>query len=168
MKLHAITTMSVLAIAALGVAAGLGTPAHTGRATLDAATAPAAAKAPTYVLLNCSGKGVIEPSSSILTCADAGMRLESLHWTTWSSHFAGAYGTFSENDCRPSCATGHFHDYSVIVTAWGSKGVAGDSGERAYASLTLTFQGSSRPPVYELVNGKLVTSYPVTQVMPAA
>jgi hypothetical protein len=170
MKLGLLTTMtSAFAIAAVGLTVGLTTSARTGRATLDAATAPAAAtaKAPSYVLLTCAGKGVTEPSSDIITCADAGMVLQGLHWTTWSSHFASAYGTFSENDCKPSCANGHFHNYSVIATAWGSKGVSGHSNERAYTEFALTFPGSSRPPVYELVNGKVDATYPVTQVLPA-
>jgi hypothetical protein len=171
MKLGPITTIiSGFAIAALGLTVGLATSARTPRATLDAATVPAAAtaKAPAYVLLDCSDKGVTRPSSYIITCADAGIRLQGLHWTTWSSDFGGAYGTFSENDCEPSCADGHFHDYPVIVTAWGVKGVRGHSGERAHTELTLTFPASSRPPVYELAGGKVVATYPVTQLMPAA
>ena len=171
MKLGPLTKItSAFAIATLGLTVGLAMPSHTSRVTLDAATAPAAtgAKAPTYVLVNCSGKGVTQPSSYVITCADAGIVLEGLHWTTWSSHFASSYGTFSENDCKPNCASGRFHDYSVIVTAWGGKSVKGHVSERAYAELTLTFPGSSRPPVYVLAGGKVVTTYPVTQVMPAA
>lgn len=171
MKLGPVTTItSAFAIAALGLAIGLTASARTGRATLDAATVPAAtsAEAPAYVLLNCSDKGGTEPSSYIVACADAGMVLKDLHWATWSPHFAGAHGTFSENDCKPSCAAGHFRDYSVIVTAWGSKSVKGHPNERAYTELTVTFPGASRPPVYELVGGKVVATYPVTQVLPAA
>jgi hypothetical protein len=170
MKLRPLTTItSGFAVAALGLALGLATPGHDGRVTLDAVTAPAAApaKAPGLVLLNCSGHGTTEPSSYIITCADAGIRLEGLHWTTWSSHLAGAYGTLSENDCQPSCAGGHFRDYTVIVTAWGSKTVRVSARERAYTELTLTFPGTSRPPVYVLDSGKVVATYPVTQLMPA-
>jgi hypothetical protein len=166
MRLGLLATMtSAFALAALGLTVGLATPARTGRAALDAATGPA--KAPTYALVSCTAKGETEPSSDIITCADAGMLLTALHWTTWSSRFASAYGTFSENDCKPNCASGHFRAYSVLVTAWGSKSVTGHSSERAYAELTLTFPGSSRPPVYELANGKVEATYPVTQVLPA-
>jgi hypothetical protein len=171
MKFGPLTTMmSGLAIAALGLTVGLATPARTPRATLDAATVPATAtaKAPAQVLLNCSDEGVTEPSSYIITCADAGMSLKGLRWTTWSSRFASAYGTFTENDCQPSCAGGHFHDYPVIVTAWGGKSVTGHSGERAYTQFTATFPGGSRPPLYELAGGKVVATYPVIQVLPAA
>jgi hypothetical protein len=161
---------SAFAIAALGLTIGLTSSTGSSRATLDAATAPAAttAKAPAYVLLNCASKAVTKPSSYTITCADGGILLKGLHWTTWSSRFAGAYGTLSENDCKPYCVDGHFHDYSVIVTAWGSGSVKGHSGERAYTKLTLTFPGSSRPPIYHLVNGKLVATYPVTQLVPAS
>jgi hypothetical protein len=172
------TTTSALAAAAAGLAIGLATsPGTTTPATLDAATSTSAvtatavtataAKPPEYVLRNCDFKGVTEPSSYVLACADDGLGLASLHWTTWTSHFAAAYGTLYENDCTPNCADGHFHDYPVIVTAWGSASVAGHPGERRYTQLTLTFPGTSRPPVYQLVNGKVVTTYPVTQVIPA-
>jgi hypothetical protein len=171
MRLGPLTTItSAFAIAALGLAIGLAAPARSSRATLDAAVVPAAAtaKAPAYVLFDCSGRGVTGPASYIITCADAGTSLEGMHWTTWSSHFASAYGTFSENDCKPSCAVGHFRNYPVIVTAWGSKSVKGHASERAYTELTVTFPGTSRPPVYELVDGKVVATYPLTQLVPAA
>ncbi|HTU74731.1 MAG TPA: hypothetical protein VMG38_14550 [Trebonia sp.] len=158
---------SAFASGAVGLTVGLALPARPGQATLAAATAPAAT-APAYLLLTCSDQGQTEPSSFIMTCADAGMRLEGLRWTTWSSHFASAYGTFSENDCEPNCASGHVRDYPVVVTAWGSKGVPGHSSERAYTELTLTFPASSRPPVQALAGGKAEVTYPVTQVLPAA
>jgi hypothetical protein len=171
MNLGPLTTMmSGFAIAALGLTVGLATPARAPRVTLDAATvvATAMAKAPARVLLNCSDEGVAEPSSYIITCADAGMRLKGLHWTTWSPRFASAYGTFTENDCQPSCAAGHFRNYPVIVTAWGSKSVAGHASERAYTEFTATFPGGSHPPLYELAGGKVVATYPVIQLLPAA
>jgi hypothetical protein len=178
MKLGPITTMtSAFAAAAVGLAIGLATsagaiPAGATPATLDAATSTSAvtataANAPQYVLRDCDFKGVTEPSSYVLACADDGLGLAGLHWTTWTSHFAAAYGTLYANDCQPNCADGHFHNYPVIVTAWGSASVAGQPGERRYTQLTLTFPGTSRPPAYQLVNGKIVTTYPVTQVIPA-
>jgi hypothetical protein len=178
MKLGLMATITSVFTLAVGLTIGFAASAGTTEATLDAATAPASgasvaavtsgATAPKYVLLDCPFKGVTEPSSYILACADDGLGLESLHWTTWTSHFAGAYGTLYENDCQPSCADGHFHTYSVLVTAWGSRGVKGNPSERAYTELTLTFPGTSRPPVYQLVNGKVVATYPVTQVVEAA
>jgi len=163
------TITSLFTVAALGVAIGIAASAGSSRATLDAVTTPQAATAPApkYVLLDCALKGVTVPSSYVLACADHGLGLEGLHWTTWTSHFAGAYGTLYENDCKPSCANGHFHTYPVVVTAWGSRAVNGNPNERAYTELTLTFPGSTRPPVYKLVNGKVVATYPVTQVVPA-
>jgi hypothetical protein len=169
MKQRLITTItSALATAALGLTIGLMASAGSTHTTLDAATAPAAgAAAPEYVMLNCDFKAVVRPSSYVLACADDGMGLVHMQWTSWTAHLASGYGTFYENDCTPSCASGHFHYYSVIVTAWGSAGVTGHPSERRYTELTLTFPGTSRPPVYVLVNGKVVATHPVTQVLPA-
>ena len=174
MKQRLITSItSALATAALGLTIGLMASAGSTHTTLDAATAPAAgtaaasSAAPEYVMLNCDFKAVVRPSSYVLACADDGMGLESMQWTSWTAHLASGYGTFYEKNCTPSCASGRILDYPVIITAWGSAGVTGHPSERRYTELTLTFPGTSRPPVYVLVNGKVVATHPVTQVLPA-
>jgi hypothetical protein len=57
---------------------------------------------------NCTSPSV-EPSEIVLTCADAGVRAQNLHWTSWTGAIATAVGTLTYNDCMPSCAGGHFH-----------------------------------------------------------
>ena len=154
-------------IAAGGGGAALassGTPAAT-RAT--ASTQAATAKAPKYVVLDCSFKPVVAPSSLIVTCADAGIRLEDLHWTSWTPKLASGYGTFWENDCTPNCADGHFHYYPSLEVLWGSAKVKGHPADRRYTELTVIFTGKARPPVYVLKNGKLVATYPLTQTFDA-
>ena len=44
--------------------------------------------------------------------------------------------------------------------------MSGHPAERRYTEVTLIYPGA-RPPVYKLVNGKLVATYPVTQTFPA-
>ena len=67
-------------------------------------------------MLNCNFKPVVEPSSYVLTCADDGTGLTDVHWTSWTSHLASAYGTFYENTCTPNCAEGKINHYRALVT----------------------------------------------------
>lgn len=71
------------------------------------------------VVVDCLGKGKVEPGTFILTCADGNAYLSRLHWTTWNSEMATATGTLAENDCVPYCAAGHFHSYPALVVLWG-------------------------------------------------
>jgi hypothetical protein len=153
-------------IAAGGGGAALaqsGTPATHATASTPAATA----KTPRYVVLDCSYKPVVAPSSLIVTCADAGIGLRDLHWTSWTPKLASGYGTFWENDCTPNCAEGHFHSYPSLEMLWGSAAVKGHPADRRYTELTVIFTGKTRPPVYVLKNGKVVATYPLTQTFPA-
>src|ERR1700689_2730484 len=65
----------------------------------DAATASAKP-----VVVNCSNRLVTRPASFTPYCADYGIVLEHMHWTSWNSHLASGYGTVSENDEYPSHA----------------------------------------------------------------
>ena len=102
----------------------------------------------------------------MLACADDGAGLQGLHWTSWTPRLASGYGTEYENDCQPNCAEGHIHHYPALVVLWGSGSGSGHPAERQYTQVTLIYPGA-RPPVYELVNGKVVATYPVTQTRPA-
>jgi hypothetical protein len=90
-------------IAAAGGGAALvssGTPA-------TASTQAATAAIPRYVVLDCSFKPVVTPPAFVVACADNGMGVEGLHWTSWTPKLASGYGTIWENDCTPNCADGH-------------------------------------------------------------
>ena len=162
----AIFTGAVI-IAAGGGGAALassGTPAST-HAT--ASTQAATAKTPKYIVLDCSFKLVVAPSTFIITCADAGIGVQHLHWTSWTPKLASGYGTFWENDCTPNCADGHVHYYPSLEVLWGSATVQGHPADRRYTKLTVIFTGKTRPPVYVLKNGKLVATHPLTQTFDA-
>ena len=147
-------------IAGTGLAAGLAAAA--GATT----TAHAAAQRPRDVGLDCSFKPQVKPGTYVLTCADAGIGLERMRWTSWTQKLASGYGSEWENDCRPNCAAGHLHHYPVLAVLWGSGSVQGHPAERRYTQLTLIYTGA-RPPVYKLEHGKVVATYPATQTFPA-
>ena len=161
------TIASGFAVAALGLSLGLAGCA--GAATTSAAAvtrAGSAAAAPQYVVLNCMDKAQVKRGTISLACADNGIGLTHLHWTSWTPQLASAYGTNWENDCLPSCAQGHVHNYPVVAVLWGSATVKGHPGERRYTEATLSYT-KRRPAVYATsCNGKVVATYPVTQTLP--
>ncbi len=49
---------------------------------------------------------VYKPESITITCADGGMYVKKIQWSTWGKEGAAGYGVLSENLCKPSCAEG--------------------------------------------------------------
>ena len=153
---------------ALAVGLGLALPGAAGAATVKAAAAKPAAATPQYVAPDCSGVGQVKPGTIELACADDGLGLTGLHWTSWTPELASAYGTEWEKDCTPDCASGHIHDYPVVVELLGSATVKGHPGERRYTEATITYT-AGRPPVYtKNCSGKVVPTYPVSWTLPLA
>jgi hypothetical protein len=101
----------------------------------------------------------VKPSSYVLACADAGMGLEYVRWTSWTPAMGSGYGTFYENTCTPDCASGHLRRYPALATLWGASAVAGHPADMRYTRLTLVFTGD-RPPLYA---GQRQPTYPLTQ-----
>ena len=151
-------------IAAGGGGAALASPGTPATTPATPSTQAATAK---YVVLDCNSKPVVAPSTLTIACADAGMGVQGLHWTSWTPKLASGYGTFWENDCTPNCADGHVHYYPSLEVLWGSATVTGHPADRRYTELTVIFTGKTRPPVYVLKNGKLVATYPRTQTFAA-
>jgi hypothetical protein len=136
--------------AAAGLGLSLGLPASAGAATAGAATATRAATAaagPRYVVLNCMDKAQVKPGVISLACADDGIGLDHLHWTSWTPHLASAYATSWTNDCKPSCAAGHVHNYPVVVVLWGSAAVKGHPAERRYLWASLSYTTKRHPAI---------------------
>jgi hypothetical protein len=162
------TAAAGFAAAALGLSFGL--PGGAGAATASAhavAGAGSASAAPRYVVLNCMDKdtGQVKPGTIYLACADDGVGLTGLHWTSWTPELASAYGTEWQNDCQPNCAAGHIRDYPVVTMLWGSATVKGHRDERRYSEVTVSYP-KNRPAVYTIRNGKVVATYPVSQTLP--
>jgi hypothetical protein len=159
-----ITLLIIALLAMVGTGAGIGLAATASASTHTSTRASATAsvaKPLKYVLFDCRSGPEVKPSSYIEACADGGLGLEDLHWTSWTAELASSYGTMYENDCTPNCAEGHFLHYPALVVLWGSATVKGHPIERRYHWLTLIFTGK-RPPVYTLEHGKLVATYPAT------
>ncbi len=47
-----------------------------------------------------------KPKAMTLTCADGGLYVDRIQWTSWSQKGATGTGIFYENLCEPSCAEG--------------------------------------------------------------
>jgi hypothetical protein len=160
------TIAAGFAVAALGLSLALAGCAGPATTSAAAVTRAGSAAAPQYVVLNCMDKAQVKPGTISLACADNGIGLTHLHWTSWTPQLASAYGTNWENDCKPSCAEGHVHYYPVVAVLWGSATVQGHPGERRYTEATLSYP-KRRPAVYVTsCNGKVVATYPVSRTLP--
>jgi len=96
MKLRTITAMTT-AVAAVGFSLGLGSSSAAAAATTHPAVTgkqAATARTPRYVVLDCNFKPVVAPPTFIITCADAGIGVRDLHWTSWTPKLASGSGTF--------------------------------------------------------------------------
>lgn len=67
-------------------------------------------------VMTCAGTTVVRPSSYVLACADDYTYFVKIHWTTWSTASATARATFVQNNCTPTCVTGHFVKYPARLT----------------------------------------------------
>jgi hypothetical protein len=47
-----------------------------------------------------------KPKAITFTCADGGLYVDKINWTSWSKNGATGTGIFYENLCEPSCAEG--------------------------------------------------------------
>lgn len=92
---------------------------------------------------DCTSGHSEEPSSIVVTCADAGTTLSDVSWSSWGNDTASGTGTAEVNDCDPNCAAGStksYPDVSVELSA-----PEDCEGQRQYTELKLTY-GSERPP----------------------
>ena len=137
------------------------TPSSRATATHAATLANAPTGARRFVLWDCEGKAQVEPSSYILTCADAGMSLFGMHWIQWQPGYATGTGTEAEKECTPSCAAdGKILYYPVNVTLTGSA-LLSQGGPFSYTKITLNYPGAA-PAVYSTVNGTTTVTHPST------
>ncbi len=163
MKRRQIAVGVITLLSAAGLSLGLGLTASAGAASAHAGTTQAS---PRYVLRECNFKPVVEPGTYEIACADDGLGISGMHWTSWGPHLASGYGTSWEKLCVPNCADGKIGHYPVLVMLWGSATVKGYPGDRRYTEVTLIYTGN-RPPYYQLVNGKVIKEYRQTLTVPA-
>ena len=119
------TAVTTAGIAAAGIlAAGL-------------VAAPIANAAPTTKVVNCLGKAVAKPKEIVLACADAGIMIDRIRWTSWTPDRATGLGTLVWNTCLPTdCASGVVEKYRVRITLGG---VASGEGVDVFSQAALRF-----------------------------
>ncbi|WP_157116950.1 hypothetical protein [Nocardia vaccinii] len=60
-------------------------------------------------VLDCSfDKPAVRPQNLILACADLGVQVEKITWTSWAADKAEGDGTERDNTCTPNCAAGNY------------------------------------------------------------
>lgn len=53
--------------------------------------------------------GIRRPKAIVFACADFGLSIDHLRWSSWGGRVARGHGTYRYNDCDPYCAARHFH-----------------------------------------------------------
>jgi hypothetical protein len=102
----AITAGAVFLSAALAVSLFSGQPEAAQRSTIQESASPIPSLNPDQVLTwNCEIPEH-KPESILITCADGGIYVEKIKWSTWSQEGATGLGVYSENLCEPNCAEG--------------------------------------------------------------
>lgn len=98
-----------------------------------------------------------EPASIVIACADGGLGLEQLDWTSWGATRATGTGTLWQNLCTPDCADGTFAYYPASVTL--SRVVDSTSGP-AFSLVSLTYPASAPKKVTGQVLSQFTLWYP--------
>jgi hypothetical protein len=84
----------------------------------------------------------IRPAVITLACADNGLGVENMTWTSWTTSAATGKGTLWEKLCKPDCADGQIGTYPVAVTLSAAK--TSPQGQW-FSRLTVTWE-ATRPP----------------------
>jgi hypothetical protein len=82
----------------------------------------------------------VEPTSISLACADNGVGVEKLVWTSWTENNDFGTGEVWENKCTPNCANGTIETYSATMSLLGVETTTGGR----LSHLTVAYQGIGR------------------------
>jgi hypothetical protein len=86
------------------------------------------------VWTGCAHRPSVRPAEIVVACADANFYVERLRWRRWTATDAVATGVAHRNDCKPYCAAGHFHSFSLTIRL--SRVVECVSGRREFSRIT--------------------------------
>ncbi|MFL5766587.1 MAG: hypothetical protein ACJ758_01930 [Actinomycetota bacterium] len=100
---------------------------------------PASAAGRTYVTYDCAHVKT-EPRQILFACGDGAFFSDHLHWRKWHSFRAVGRGEFHQNDCRPDCARGTFHERDGKIVLHGRQWCAGIH-KSVFAHARITFDG---------------------------
>ena len=85
---------------------------------------PALAASTDTAIIDCAGKPVSEPTSIVITCADAGVMINKITWSAW-------------NTCLPkTCIAGIIRRYPVRITL---SGLGSTPNAHAFTTIDLAF-----------------------------
>jgi hypothetical protein len=134
-------------IFAAGVVAVAGTAAAV-LVAVPASAKPAAPASPRpVVVVNCAGQGVVKPTTfDPPFCMPSSQFVSGLSWVSWRSNAFGS-GTLEVNSCNPSCASGKYLKFPILVVLWGAKSWPQHSGRQYFSRLTWIFTGKRPQPV---------------------
>jgi len=128
--------MTTLRTRALAIAAAL-----SATATI-AVAGPAVAATPSpgdTVIVDCVGTQVVRPKQIVFTCADGGISVQRITWTSWNDNRARGRGTLVWNTCLPTdCASGIVQKYKARLVL---DRVASGPGVTLFSRMRLTFPG---------------------------
>jgi hypothetical protein len=141
---------SSLALAACGASnAGTAAGPHSALTAIPVSTpatlAPSTTRPVPGIVADCiraPAQLSIRPAGITLACADNGLGVENMTWTSWTTSAAAGQGTLWEKLCKPNCAAGHIGTYRVAVTL---SAVKTSSQGPWFSRLTVTWE-ATRPP----------------------
>jgi hypothetical protein len=145
---HTLSKLALCAALGLAVTGCQGSQAGTRPSTAGTATAEptTAGPADVYVVADCAAAAPYplsrEPLSITLACADAGIGVQDMLWTSWTAKAAAGTGLLWEKLCVPDCAAGKMGYYPVDVTL---SAVRASAKGQWFSELTVSWEGS-RPP----------------------
>ncbi|MGH3496452.1 MAG: hypothetical protein ACRDP1_03190 [Nocardioidaceae bacterium] len=100
-----------LSLAATGSVSGLAGSAHASTRTAGSSVTSAPGRT---TVVDCNRR-IREPRHLTVACADAGITVTHLTYRHWGPRGAVGHGVLNVNDCKPNCASGHFHHYPAAV-----------------------------------------------------
>jgi hypothetical protein len=98
----------------------------------------------THVYVTNCGMQDYKPSTIIKYCADAGVGVGAIEWSSWSAEGASGEGKYQINDCVPNCAAGKQHYADVTVVLSKTKSI---HGKQTLTFITITTKDKKNLPL---------------------
>jgi hypothetical protein len=67
------------------------------------------------------------PTRIVFACADVGLYIDHLRWSSWGGRVAVGRGVYHFNDCIPACAGGRFHTLGATLRLFTRRACPGRS-----------------------------------------
>jgi hypothetical protein len=103
----------VLFVAGNGGGAANVAPAEAGPTPTPTRSSAAVGPAARHVTEHLCDTYDYRPGQITVACGDGNAQVVHLRWPEWTTARAVGVGTWRQNDCKPNCAAGTFHDYPV-------------------------------------------------------